>query len=202
MAIHKDYFIRPFFRILDGLRGFSLIELMISMAVGLMITGATYGIFISQDKQLNKQDKIVEMQQNVRAAMDMISREVRMAGYNHSRSFITGIPYHAAQLQIRADLNEDGDVLDANEDITYAYNSSKYRITRNTGGGAQPFAENIIGFTFEYLDAAGSSITLASDEAGIRQVKLIITGRTSAPINGRYQTYQLSANVYPRNLAF
>ena len=33
-------------------------------------------------KQISNQDKIVELKQNVRAAMDMMSREVRMAGYN------------------------------------------------------------------------------------------------------------------------
>ena len=68
-------------RIFGGAGGFSLVELIVAMVAGLIIIGAAYSIFLGQERTMSKQDKIVEMQQNVRAAMDMLSREVMMAGY-------------------------------------------------------------------------------------------------------------------------
>ncbi|HOD31439.1 MAG TPA: prepilin-type N-terminal cleavage/methylation domain-containing protein [Smithellaceae bacterium] len=182
-------------RIFGGAGGFSLVELIVAMVAGLIIIGAAYSIFLGQERTMSKQDKIVEMQQNVRAAMDMLSREVMMAGYAKSN----GIPYSSSQLQIMADLNEDGDVTDAHENIIYTYDAGGKRINRNTGGGAQPFAENITAFTFQYLDENGSGTTTTDD---IRGVRLTITGRTSAPVNGQYPAYTLRADVYARNLAY
>lgn len=201
---HKEIYSYKALKIALEINGFSLLELMIAMVVGLIIIGATYGVFISQNKEVARQDKIVEMQQNVRAAMDMMSREVRMAGYDPKGTAANaGITYSTTQLQIIADIDKSGVAGDAaNENITYVYDATNKRITRNTGGGAQPFAENIAAFTFAYLkDPVTGVINPATTAAEIRQVRLTITGQTSAPINGSYPEYTLSADVYARNLA-
>ncbi|MDP2855434.1 MAG: prepilin-type N-terminal cleavage/methylation domain-containing protein [Smithellaceae bacterium] len=65
-------------------KGFTLIELLIAMFVGLIVLGATYAVFIAQNKELNKQEQIVVMQQNARMAMEMMTREIMMAGYNQT----------------------------------------------------------------------------------------------------------------------
>lgn len=204
-TVQKEKYSHTVLKILAGINGFTLIELLIAMVVALVILGATYGIFVSQNKEISNQDKIVEMQQNVRAAMDMMSRDIRMAGYNPRGKAVypfEGIPYSTAQLRIRADLNGIYTLLGPNEDIIYVYDSANYRITRElvAGGGAQPFAENITAFTFSFLDGSGSVTTVP---ANIRKVRLTITGRTFAPLgDGSYPTYTLSADVYARNLAF
>lgn len=193
-----------------GINGFSLIELLIAMVVGLIVLGATYSIFNIQNKQMIKEDKIVEMQQNVRAAIDMMSREIRLAGYdpkpctivgNRFGIDIYGITYSTAQLELKNDLSGGGVVGSgvANEIVIYKYDSANFRITRNAQGGDQPFAENITAFTFSYLDKDNTATTTSSD---IRKVRLTITGRTSAPIDGQYPTYTLSADVYVRNLSY
>ena len=111
-TVQKEKYSHTVLKIPAGINGFTLIELLIAMVVALVILGATYGIFISQNKEISNQDKIVEMQQNVRAAMDMMSREVRMAGYNPKRVITTppiGIPdKDASYLYFIADLNESG----------------------------------------------------------------------------------------------
>ena len=86
-------------------RGFTLIELLIGMLVGLIVLGALASTFIIQSKSYDVQEQLAEMVQTARAAMDMISREVRMAGYDPSLAStgIVGIPHHATQLQILAD---------------------------------------------------------------------------------------------------
>ncbi|MCA1784985.1 MAG: hypothetical protein LC657_03275, partial [Desulfobacteraceae bacterium] len=52
------------------------------------------GIFISysgQQKSELSQTQVVEMQQSIRSAMYLMSREVRMAGYDPHRAFSSGI---------------------------------------------------------------------------------------------------------------
>ena len=60
--------------------GFTLVELLIAMTIGLIILAALSSTFLMQRKAYDVQEQIVEMVQNARAAMDMMSREIRMAG--------------------------------------------------------------------------------------------------------------------------
>jgi type IV pilus assembly protein PilW len=68
-AIHKN-------------KGFSLVELLIAMAVASIIMGLIYNTYQAQQKSYTAQHLAVEMQQNIRAAMSLIKREIRMAGYD------------------------------------------------------------------------------------------------------------------------
>jgi len=184
--------------------GLTLIELLIAMALALVVIGALSGAFVSQRKAFNTQEQVSEMIQGARAAMDMISSEVKMAGYDPTRAGIVGIPYSSTQLEVRADLNGDGDTSDTHEDIIYTYDSGNKQIDRNTGGGAQPFAENIQSFTFQYLDSDGNATATAAD---IRQMEITITARTAKPdpdysTNSGYRTYTLTSYVTPPNLDF
>ena len=188
--------------------GFTLIELLIAIAIASLLIGALSNAFLSQHKTFDAQEQVTEMIQDARATMDMISREAKMAGYNPTGAVIVGVPYSATQLQIRADLNGDGETDgtasndDTNEEIIYTYDGTNKRINRDTGGGPQPLAENIQSFTFQYYDTDGNTTTTAAD---IRQIELTITARTSEPDpnyeqNSGYRTYTLSSYVTPRNL--
>lgn len=61
--------------------GFTLIELMIAMALGIFVVGAIFGVFSNQTKQLVYQDLQMEMHQSLRLATDSVSRTARMGGY-------------------------------------------------------------------------------------------------------------------------
>lgn len=197
-------------RVENGERGFTFTELLIAMAIGCVLLGAVIGTFILQGKSYDAQEQITEMVQTTRAAMDMISREIRMAGYDPTGAGFDGIPHDASRLQIVADLRgaktsdpADGDTDDPNENITYSYDSKNFQIDRNTGGGNQPFAENIETFTFDYLDGDGNSTTTT---ANIRQIRVTITARTARldpgySANGGYRTYTLTSLITPMNLA-
>lgn len=182
--------------------GFSLVELLIAAAIGLVVLGAMYSVFTIQHKTFGNQEQIVELQQNVRAAMDMMGREIRMAGYNPAEINFSGVPVNASQLQIRADQNSDG-AIDATseENIIYVFDSGNKRITRNIGAGAQSFAENIDAFTFAYLDGNGNVTAVSAD---VRRIEITITGRTAKPdpaytANGGYRTYTLTSVIALRN---
>ncbi|MGA1870345.1 MAG: PilW family protein [bacterium] len=62
-------------------KGFSLIELLIALAIIFIIMGSLFEFFKSQYKTSDVQNKTNEMNQNIRVAMDRISIELRMAGY-------------------------------------------------------------------------------------------------------------------------
>jgi type IV pilus assembly protein PilW len=182
--------------------GFTLIELLISIAVMGVIIGSLFSFLITQRKYFALQEEMSEMTQNTRAAMDMITGEISMAGYSPSGSFFYGIPYNSSQLRIFADLNGNGLTTDSNEDIIYTYNSVTKRILRNSGGGDQPMAENIQSFIFEYLDDQGNVTTLTEE---VKQIRLTIVGRTGRPDpsytgNSGYRIYTLISEVTPRNL--
>jgi prepilin-type N-terminal cleavage/methylation domain-containing protein len=61
--------------------GFTLVELMIAVAISGIIFVAIYQMLISQRKSFSLQNDITEMQQTVRASETMMVREIRMAGY-------------------------------------------------------------------------------------------------------------------------
>ncbi len=66
---------------LQGAKGLSLIEVLIAMLMTGIITAAIFKVYINQHKNWTVQDEITDMQQNARAAIDEITRNVRMAGY-------------------------------------------------------------------------------------------------------------------------
>ena len=193
-----------------GEQGFTFVEVLIAMAIGGLLLGAVISTFVMQSKSYDVQEQMTEVVQTARAAMDMISREVRMAGYDPVGAGFDGIPYHGAQLQLLADLRganstdpPDGDTNDPNENIIYAYDAGNLQIDRNTGGGNQPFAENIEAFTFAYLDGDGCPTTTTAD---IRQIRVTITARTAKPdaeysAHGGYRTFTLASLMTPVNLA-
>jgi prepilin-type N-terminal cleavage/methylation domain-containing protein len=61
-------------------RGFSLVELMVAMTVTLIVSGAIYGLLTSGSNAFRREPELADRQQNIRAAMDLVSRDVFNAG--------------------------------------------------------------------------------------------------------------------------
>ncbi len=202
---------RPALSSCFGKRGFSLVELLVALAIGMIVLAAFYGVFAVQNRRFSIEEQVAETQQNVRAGMDTMVMEVKMAGYDPAglnsdadpANDFDGITVNATQIEIKADLNGDG-VISGGDDVIYRLDAANHRITRNSGAGNQPFAENIESFTFAYLDADGN---VTATSSAVRQVDLTITGRTAMadptyPTNGGYRTYTLTSRVVPRNLDY
>src|SRR4051812_17045888 len=62
-------------------RGFTLIEILIAVALGLLITAGLARLFVGSRQTFATTDDISRMQENVRLAMDVLGRTVRAAGY-------------------------------------------------------------------------------------------------------------------------
>jgi type IV pilus assembly protein PilW len=191
---------------LRNITGFTLTELMVAMAIGMVVLSAVTTTFMAQARFYNAQEQINEMQQNARGALDVITRELKMAGYKPNGGTFDGVTYSVSQLMIQADLDGNGGIStssSANEQITYAYDSTNKRITRKMGTGTvEALADNITAFTFSYLDSSGATTTTSSS---IRQVAISITAVTAKPdpnysSNNGYRNYQISARITPPNL--
>jgi len=63
----------------DG--GFTLIELMISLVISMVIIGAIYGSYISQQRSFVAQDQVAEMNSTSKIALDMIVNDIRETGF-------------------------------------------------------------------------------------------------------------------------
>lgn len=66
----------------ENAAGFTLVELVISMVVALIITAAVYSTYTLQQKNNTAQYQVTEMQQNLRAGLMMMSKEIKLAGYD------------------------------------------------------------------------------------------------------------------------
>ena len=61
-------------------RGFTLIELVIVVGLLGLVMAAVYSLYGTHQKAAYSQAEVVDVQQNLRVAMDTISRDIRMAG--------------------------------------------------------------------------------------------------------------------------
>jgi len=61
--------------------GITLIELLVAFMICAIVVGGTYRVFVAQTRAYTVQDQVVEVQQNIRSAMEILLRDLRMAGY-------------------------------------------------------------------------------------------------------------------------
>ena len=132
------------------------------------------------------------MQQNARAAMDLMTREVKLAGYKpRGTEVFVGVAYSTTELRIRENLNGyldnaagGNDTINdsSDEHVVYTFDSANKRIKRAYGAvGATAGSDRnkIRGFYFGVIWIRAGAAT--TTPANIRQVSLNITARTAKP---------------------
>jgi len=172
-------------------KGFSLMELMIAMAIGTILMAGIYTFYRSQLRSHVTQQVLVDMQQDARVAMYMMTREIRMAGCDPQEN--TGATIRIANAaEIAFDSDEDGNgAIAADERFYYALNNGNL----DRGGwdddlnplALSPVALNIDALDFVYLDSAGG---VAATLADIRSVQITLVARSGdeVPVLMRRQT--------------
>jgi len=96
----------------DRQAGFSLVELLIVVAIVGVIMLAVMNLFLSTQRSAYTQEDVSEVQQNLRNANDMMVSDIQMSGFMNTpgASPITSAPPYLCR-----DLNSDGDCLDTDE---------------------------------------------------------------------------------------
>ena len=168
-------------------KGFTLLEILVAMAVFGVVVGAVYSAYYTQQRSYEAQTEVSFMNQNLRAAILLMERELRMAGCDPTQGANAGFTTASSNtvaftMDIRGDSagsDPDGDTLDSGEAITYALGDpdgdGDTDLTRNN----VMIAENIDALDFVYLDEDGNVITNpASNISSIRSIQISLVART------------------------
>jgi type IV pilus assembly protein PilW len=62
-------------------RGFTLIEVMVAVVLAAIVAAAAFTILTTTTKAVGANEQVVDTQQDVRIAMELLSRDVKMAGF-------------------------------------------------------------------------------------------------------------------------
>lgn len=182
--------------------GFTLVELMVALALGSIVMAAVMTAFLSQHNTYLAQGQVVEMQQNARVALDMLELDIRSAGYdpNNLGAGITtagvnnlvftrdngaGVLETISYIQVDAFVAEgrnDGLVDDLGRDD-------------GTGAGLLPVAENISQLEFRYLDGDGNATAVVNNIRSIQVSILAQSARSEAQSNPGRDIYTTPSGV-------
>jgi type II secretory pathway pseudopilin PulG len=171
----------------SGEAGFSLIEMLIVMTIMIIILGVLGSVVSGVETIYAQQRPRTEAINNANAAMDMMTRLIRLSGNNLSGTGITpgstgadGL-YHT--IRIQADWNSvRGGLTGTYEDSTFSLSNNSLQIV--DGANSQTsFIDNIGSVTFTYYD---NTNTLISDPVGnnddISLVKIDLTTTGVSPM--------------------
>ena len=204
-------------------KGFTLVELLVAMVVASLVMAAIYTAYRSQAQAHRTQQLVVQMQQNMRAALYLLEREIRMAGYSITdppapagfvQNFLSlGSPHDgsgaatdANNIAFTVDSNDSGtiDAAAANagfEIIAYRLNAANNTLERWDGssGNWQVAADQITNLTFTYHREDDSPIPFpiqAVDLPDIRSVEVAITATS------RDRNMNLTNKIKCRNMGY
>ncbi len=62
-------------------RGFTLVELIVVIGIFSVVMAAIYSVFVRSNRVYISQEEVVAAQQEARSALDILGREIRMAGF-------------------------------------------------------------------------------------------------------------------------
>ncbi|MDD3816240.1 MAG: PilW family protein, partial [Desulfocapsaceae bacterium] len=166
-------------RLKNDKTGFSLVELLMVVAISSIVIAIIANIYIAQSKRYATIDSIANIQQDLRGVLAILPMEIRLAGCDPTKSNVPGI-ITATSNSFRFTMDtkdnsiprlnvSDGQV-NGDEDIAYGFAgngdnngdgiadnggadwSGTASLGRGIGGGAlQPLADNIEALEFCYL---------------------------------------------------
>ena len=197
--------------------GFSLLELLIVLAVFSFIVGGIFSNLSQSQTRYQFEQEVAEVQQTARNAVDIMEREIKLAGFpipsyydstlnwtsaNSERVAAGFITLGANNLVFEADLAEDGIV----DRVEYRLNGTTLERSardKTAGGGApaavyQTLATNVTALTFSYLNSSGSVTTVPSE---VRSVGILFNINTTSvdPQNRNRRTITVQTRAAVRN---
>jgi type IV pilus assembly protein PilW len=173
--------------------GFTLVEIMVSLAISSLVIAGIYGVYTIQQRSYTTQEQVAEMQQKIRAAMDFMSSDMRMAGHDPKPPYDPNGACDGAKI-LKADINEfsfqyckvkksgTGYSSELTTD-TYSFSSSSkvLGILRNNATSAMPLAEGVDAIQFRYFNASGTELS-----SPVTQPTTICTVQVSMLVRASY----------------
>lgn len=153
-------------------RGFSLVELLISLSLVMMLTLAllTSYLFIARgDRSLQNYG---EMNAQARKMLELLGQDLRAA------TDVTNFDANTLSLTVPANA-----AVSATDDVTWEYNSVDRTVTRQDDSGTTTLARDVDSFSFYY--ANGNNVTTTSlievkqVQLSLRMLRLVALSVTS-----------------------
>lgn len=167
--------------------GFTLIELMVALAIMSVISVVIYGVFTLSIRSYTTQSVAADVQQSVRTAMEIMVADIRAAGFDPTLSDNFGIEL-ATATKLRFTSDSDGTLLNGvvddtnSERITYEFQANQLNQILYEGTGSedtpQPLISDVQNLTFTYFDTDGNTLgspVPAAMLADIRTVEISMT---------------------------
>lgn len=191
-------------------RGFTLIELLVAMLIGLFVVGATVTLLDFSGRTYRAQERVADVQQDARAALEIMARDIRMAAFNPRRGSGAGIlKADQDMLAFQMDINMSNDLEDGSyeELLVYLYDADDREIGRNVNpdpetleAGARPLASNVSQLRFAYFDENGDALEApVAAPRDIRRVQISVTCEQRDDKGGLFAR-TLTTTVAIRNL--
>ena len=176
---------------------------MLAMGIMLIVLTAIISLFTSLNRMYTTQGVAAGVQQVARAGIDIMTRNIRMAGLDPLGINTIGIVQATADtIRFRYDTDGDGTIAtDGDEDIAYslnAENADKKQLVqvKNGSGTPYPMIDHVSDLTFTYRDADDEETT---DLGAIRTVEVSLTVEEPAG-RGKVLSRTYSTLVICRNL--
>ncbi len=194
--------------------GFTLVELIVALAISTMVLAAVYHVFISNNRIYLKQNEMVKMEQNLRSGLNLLERNIRMAGYDPTENYTLGVNKTASTENLivisyyddTAENEEEHTPVKLMYDIynsdTYgAYTLAKRKVALSKDFDSttrQPLMTNVESLEFSYCDKNHMCSNTASAIADICYIKVFLQTFSS---KDHFQTPDLNMTktVYIRN---
>jgi len=202
MAKFSKY-IRPaknFFLIVSGTAGFTVIELVLALAMMMIVMAAMVSLLISLNRAYTAQNVTAGVQQVTRVGINIMTRNIRMAGLNPLKTNQIGILEASAnKIRFQQDTNGNGTIeTGQNEDIAYLLNDNHQLIRQKDGNSRsnKSLIDHVNDLTFKYFDRDDEETSILDD---IHTVEISLTVREPAG-NNKFISRTYSTRVICRNL--
>lgn len=183
------------YSLLPSDKGITLVELLVALAVSSIIGTSAISIHINQQKIFAKEEALTNVRNSVRSALDIITRDIRMAGYNpkESTDFVPGVcEAKRDEIHIVMDIDTNG-VLNNYEKYGFQFSGDTLYRLRFSGSIAStrtPIAANIDYFEFQYFKPNGDTIACPVDSTeleNIKKVRVVIVGKTEREFSNYHE---------------
>ena len=203
MMVKLSKHIRPkknFFLLTSGTDGFTVTELVLALAIMMMVMAAMVSMLIFLNRVYAAQVVTAGVQQVTRAGINIMTRNIRLAGLNPLKINQIGIlEASAIKIRIQQDTNGSGTIeTGQDEDIAYLLNGNHQLIRQKDGNSRsnKSLIDHVSDLTFKYVNRVDEETSILDD---IHTVEISLTVREPAG-NNKFISRTYSTRVICRNL--
>ena len=170
--------------------GMTLVELLVGMVLGLAGAAAMTALLRVGTAAWERAGASAEVAIEVAGAVDQLTRDVRVAGYDPAATGFTALPITASdRLELAADLDGNGSIdPDSEERIGYRWSAASGSLSRLVGRQSLPILSDVApgGFRLAYFDRDGARLDPTDPATGVatRVVTVELATATHGPRPG------------------